>query len=89
MAKAIASLNPGNEAAEEKPSRNLRGPCIHSIRVMHFVSGPSVQNHSGVDTEGYNKTWLVARHGYKTPDQVRTEQLSVAKAIIAELPLAA
>ncbi len=21
----------------------------------------------------YNKTWLVARHGYKTPDQVRAE----------------
>lgn len=37
----------------------------------------------------YNKTWLVARHGYKTPDQVRAEQLSVAKANIAELPLAA
>ena len=37
----------------------------------------------------YNRTWLVARHQYKTPDQVRTEQLSVAKANIAELPLAA
>ncbi len=37
----------------------------------------------------YNKTWLVARHGYKTPDQVRAEHLSVAKANIAELPLAA
>lgn len=39
--------------------------------------------------ERYNKTWLVARQGYKTPDQVRAEQLSVAKANIAELPLAA
>jgi putative transposase len=39
--------------------------------------------------ERYNKTWLVARHGYKTPDQVRAEQLSVAKGNIAELPLAA
>ena len=39
--------------------------------------------------ERYNKTWLVARHGYKTPDQVRAEQSAVAKAIIAELPLAA
>ncbi len=37
----------------------------------------------------YNKTWLVARHAYKTPDQVRAEQLSIAKANIAELPLAA
>ena len=39
--------------------------------------------------ERYNRTWLVARHGYKTPDQVRAEQLSVATANIAELPLAA
>ncbi len=38
--------------------------------------------------ERYNRTWLVARHGYKTPDQVRAEQLSVATANIAELPLA-
>jgi putative transposase len=37
----------------------------------------------------YNRTWLVARHGYRTPDHVRAEQLSVAKANIAELPLAA
>jgi transposase InsO family protein len=39
--------------------------------------------------ERYNKTWLVARHGYITPDQVRAEQLSVANAKLAELPLAA
>src|SRR5271166_7119291 len=28
----------------------------------------------------YDRTWLVARHGYKTPDQVRAAQLSVARA---------
>jgi hypothetical protein len=28
----------------------------------------------------YNRTWLVARHAYKTPDQVRAEQLSVENA---------
>jgi hypothetical protein len=37
----------------------------------------------------YKRTWLFARQGYGTPDQVRAEQLSVAKANIAELPLAA
>jgi len=37
----------------------------------------------------YNRTWLVARHGYKTPDQVRAAQLSVARANIAELSWAA
>jgi putative transposase len=39
--------------------------------------------------ERYNRTWLVARHGYKTPNQVTAEQLSVAKANTAELSLAA
>jgi putative transposase len=39
--------------------------------------------------ERYNRTWLVARHGYKTPNHVRAEQLPVAKANIAALPLAA
>jgi putative transposase len=37
----------------------------------------------------YNRTWLVARHGYNTPDQVRAAQLSVARANIAELSWAA
>jgi transposase InsO family protein len=37
----------------------------------------------------YNRTWLVARHGYNTPDQVRAAQLSVARANSAELSLAA
>jgi hypothetical protein len=36
-----------------------------------------------------NNTWLVARHGYKTADQVRAEQLSVAKGNFAELLFAA
>ena len=28
--------------------------------------------------ETYNTTWIVERHGYKTPDQVRTQQLQPA-----------
>jgi putative transposase len=37
----------------------------------------------------YNETWLVARHNYQTPAQVRAAQLRVAKADLGELPLAA
>ena len=37
----------------------------------------------------YNATWLVARHGYRTPDQVRTDQRRVAQSDAADLPLAA
>ena len=37
----------------------------------------------------YNETWLVARHGHRTPAQVRAEQLRVDRPTVAELPLAA
>jgi len=37
----------------------------------------------------YNATWLVARHGYRTPNQVRAEQRRLAQCPPANLPLAA
>jgi transposase InsO family protein len=37
----------------------------------------------------YNATWLVARHGYRTPNQIRAEQRSLAQGPPANLPLAA
>jgi putative transposase len=37
----------------------------------------------------YNATWLVARHGYRTPNQVRADQRSLARTDAADLPLAA
>ena len=37
----------------------------------------------------YNATWLVARHGYRTPNQVRAEQRRVDPPNTANLPLAA
>lgn len=37
----------------------------------------------------YNATWLGARHGYRTPNQVRTEQRRLAQCPPANLPLAA
>ena len=37
----------------------------------------------------YNATWLVARHGYRTPNQVRAEQRGLAQCLPANLPLAA
>jgi transposase InsO family protein len=36
-----------------------------------------------------NATWLVARHGYRTPNQIRAEQRSLAQCRPANLPLAA
>ena len=37
----------------------------------------------------YNETWLVARHGYRTPARVRSDQLRVDLPPKTELPLAA
>ncbi|MBK4723063.1 DDE-type integrase/transposase/recombinase [Azospirillum sp. YIM DDC1] len=37
----------------------------------------------------YNETWLVARHGHRTPAQVRADQLGGDETLMAELPLAA
>ena len=41
----------------------------------------------------YNETWLVARHGYKTPAKVREEQtkpgIAIDPTLAAPLPLAA
>ena len=37
----------------------------------------------------YNAAWLVARHGYRTPNQVRAEQRRLAQFPSANLPLAA
>jgi putative transposase len=37
----------------------------------------------------YNATWLVARHGNRTPNQIRAEQRRPAQCLPAHLPLAA
>ena len=41
----------------------------------------------------YNETWLVARHGYKTPTRIREEQtmppIAIDPTLAATLPLAA
>ena len=37
----------------------------------------------------YNETWLVARHGYRTPAQVRTDQRRLDQDAVDDLQLAA
>jgi transposase InsO family protein len=37
----------------------------------------------------YNETWLVARHGYRTPAQVRADQCRLDPNTTADLKLAA
>ena len=37
----------------------------------------------------YNETWLVARHGYRTPARVRADQCRLDQNTTADLKLAA
>ena len=37
----------------------------------------------------YNETWLVARHGYRTPAQVRADQCRLDRNAVADLKMAA
>ena len=37
----------------------------------------------------YNETWLVARHGHRTPAQVRADQSQLDQNAMADLKLAA
>ena len=37
----------------------------------------------------YNETWLVARHGYRTPAQVRADNAGLDQNTTADLKLAA
>ena len=37
----------------------------------------------------YNKTWLVARHAYRTPAKVRADQCRIDQNATADLKLAA
>ena len=37
----------------------------------------------------YNATWLVARHGYRTPNEARAAQQHLAQCRQVNLPLAA
>jgi hypothetical protein len=37
----------------------------------------------------YNETWLVARHGYRTPAQVRADQRGLDQDAVDDLQLAA
>jgi hypothetical protein len=63
---------------------------------MSMAAGEYVSVHSQKDTEDakrYNETWLVARHGYKTPARVREDQtmprIAIDPTLAAALPLAA
>ncbi len=78
---------------------------IHLIRVLHRMLTENllwVRTFKTIEelraalvafARRYNETWLVARHGYKSPAKVREEQtmsrLAIDPTPVAALPLAA
>ena len=77
-----------------------RRRALHPNLEGELALGADVQNHRGelraelvAFARRYNQTWLVARHGYKTPARVREEQttprIAIDPTLAATLPLAA
>ena len=66
--------------------RGLRprfGPAIRPLKenllwVHHFATVEELRQAVLAFKARYNQTWIVERHGYKTPAQVRAEQLPSA-----------
>jgi putative transposase len=48
------------------------------LRLQRFETVEELRQAVLAFKERYNHTWIVERHGYRTPAQVRAEQLSPA-----------
>jgi transposase InsO family protein len=75
----------GNGVAE----RAIRTLKENFLRVHTFDTIEDLRRGLRDFVAHYNATWLVARHGYRTPDQVRAEQRRVDRSNTVNLPLAA
>ena len=75
----------GNGVAE----RFVRTPKENFLRVHTFETIEELRRGLQDFVAHHNATWLVARHGYRTPNQIRAEQRRLAQRPPANLPLAA
>ena len=78
-------------------SRKLERATYDSVAVR-FITANQHPDHDTIEelrcglqdfVAHYNATWLVARHGYRTPNQIRAEQRRLAQCPPANLLLAA
>ena len=69
--------------------RFIRTPRENSLWVHTFDTIEDLRCALRDFAAHHNATWLVARHGYRTPNQVRADQRRVAQPDAADLPLAA
>ena len=61
----------GNGCAE----RFIRTLKENLLRVRHFATVEELRLALIAFKRTYNQTWIIERHGYRTPDQVRADQL--------------
>ena len=67
------------------PHGNLEGePAVGAFDTIEELRAALVEF-----ATRYNETWLVARHGYRTPAQVRADQCRLDQNTTADLKLAA
>ena len=75
----------GNGVAE----RFIRTLKENLLWVRPSTPSKSCEPRSSSSPTRYNETWLVARHGYRTPAQVRADQCRLDQNATADLKLAA
>jgi transposase InsO family protein len=75
----------GNGVAE----RAIRTLKEQLLWVRHFATVKDLRQALAEFATLYNATWLRARHGHRTPDQIRAEQLGLAPEAATGLKLAA
>jgi putative transposase len=75
----------GNGVAE----RAIRTLKEQLLWVRHFDTVEDLRQALAKFATLYNATWLRARHGHRTPDQIRAEQLGLAPEAATGLKLAA
>lgn len=75
----------GNGVAE----RAIRTLKEQLLWVRHFATVEELRLALAEFAACYNASWLRQRHGYRTPDQIRTDQQSLAYPKAMEFKLAA
>jgi putative transposase len=75
----------GNGVAE----RAIRTLKEQLLWVRHFATVEELRKALAEFAALYNATWLRQRHGHKTPDQIRAEQLGLASEAATEQKIAA
>jgi putative transposase len=77
---------PEGNGVAERAIRTLREQLLW---VRHFATVENLRRALAEFAALYNTTWLRERHGHKTPNQIRAEQIGLAAEAATELGLAA